>query len=752
MRRFPPRLICAALLATGSASGFAQPSGQQPGVTLRIESDLVRIPVENKDPVPLFIEADVIRGRGRDEIEAEGDAILRKRGQAVFADFIRHDAASGDLTAQGNVVLSQRRNEVLGPFLFLNIDRQTGFMDNPVYRLTELGGRGKAERVFFEGEDRLRAEHGRYTTCGPENDDWYIRADELLIDQTRNVGTARNASLVFQGVPLFYAPALSFPLTSERKSGLLAPTFSLSGRNGAEVATPYYWAIAPDMDYTVTPRAMTKRGLQVGNEFRYLGTAYAGEARAEFLPNDRILQESRYLLAFQHTQRVGTDPLGGNWTGLINMQKVSDDLYFRDMSTRIALTSLTNLNRDAMLSRGDAFGTFFLRTQRFQTLQDPLAPITPPYARLPQVSYIGNRLDVFGSDLGLSSEYVNFSHPTLPSGQRLVVNPSVTLPFLSTFGFIKPKVALHHTRYMMDAQATTIDEATRTLPIFSIDSGVVFERDASMFGRSITQTLEPRLFYSYIPFRDQSRLPVFDSALPDPSFVTLFQENLYSGSDRIADANQVTAGMISRLIDPDSGLERGRIGLAQRFYLDTLQVTLPGAPERGRSKSDLIGSFTGQLWRGWTLDAGLQYSSTLSTIERSVLGVRFIPEPGMVFNASYRYSRTQLEQIDLSTQWRLGRGWSTLARYNYSFRDSTILEGLAGFQYDDDCWSFRFVANRIAVASQQANTAIFFQIELGGLSRVGSNPFELLRRSIPGYVDSELNRTQPVTTVPYPLR
>jgi LPS-assembly protein len=326
------------------------------------------------------------------------------------------------------------------------------------------------------------------------------------------------------------------------------------------------------------------------------------------------------------------------------------------------------------------------------------------------------------------------------------------LPFLSTFGFIKPKVALHHTRYMMDAQATTIDEATRTLPIFSIDSGVVFERDASMFGRSITQTLEPRLFYSYIPFRDQSRLPVFDSALPDPSFVTLFQENLYSGSDRIADANQVTAGMISRLIDPDSGLERGRIGLAQRFYLDTLQVTLPGAPERGRSKSDLIGSFTGQLWRGWTLDAGLQYSSTLSTIERSVLGVRFIPEPGMVFNASYRYSRTQLEQIDLSTQWRLGRGWSTLARYNYSFRDSTILEGLAGFQYDDDCWSFRFVANRIAVASQQANTAIFFQIELGGLSRVGSNPFELLRRSIPGYVDSELNRTQPVTTVPYPLR
>ena len=752
MRRFPPRLICAALLAFGSASGLAQSSGQSPGVSLRIETDLIRIPIDNSDPVPLFVDADVIRGRGRDEIEAEGDAILRKRGQAIFADYIRHSGTTGDLTAQGNVVLIQRRNEVFGPFLFLNIDRQTGFMDHPVYRLPELGGRGTAERMFFEGEDRLRAERGRFTTCGPENDDWYIRADELMIDQTRNVGTARNAALVFQGVPLFYLPMMTFPLASERKSGFLAPTFSLSGRNGPELAAPYYWAIAPNMDYTLTPRMMLKRGLQMGNELRYLDSDYSGEVRAEFLPSDRIANDSRHLFSLRHTHRLGIDPFGGSWVGLLNAQQVSDDFYFRDMSTRIALTSLTNLNQEATLTRADAYGTFFARTQRFQTLQDPLAPITPPYARLPQFYYTGNRLDVLGSDLGLISEYVRFSHPTLPNGQRVIVNPGVTVPFQSAFGFIKPKVSLHHTRYLMDAQTTTLGDATRTLPIFSIDSGVVLERDTSMFGRSLTQTLEPRLFYSYIPFRDQSRLPVFDSALPDPNFVTLFQENLYSGNDRIADANQFTAGLVSRLIDPDTGAERVRVGVAQRFYLDSLQVTLPGAPERGQSKSDLIGTLTGQLWRGWTIDAGLQYSSTLASIERSVLGFRFIPEPGMVFNASYRYARTQLEQIDLSTQWRLGRGWSTLARYNYSFRDGTILEALAGLQYDDDCWSFRFVANRIAVATQQANTALFFQIELGGLSRVGSNPIDLLRRSIPGFVDGEMNRAQPVTTIPYPLR
>jgi LPS-assembly protein len=247
-------------------------------------------------------------------------------------------------------------------------------------------------------------------------------------------------------------------------------------------------------------------------------------------------------------------------------------------------------------------------------------------------------------------------------------------------------------------------------------------------------------------------LPVFDSALPDPNFVTLFQENLYSGNDRIADANQITAGLVSRIIDPGTGAERVRVGVAQRFYLDTLRVTLPGAPERGQSKSDLIGSFSGQLWRSWTLDAGLQYSTTLSTVERTMVGMRYAPEAGLVFNASYRYSRTQLEQVDFSTQWRLGAGWSTLARYNYSFRDRTILEALAGFQYDQECWSIRLVANRIAVATQQTNTAFFVQIELGGLSKVGSNPLDLLRRSIPGYSDTPLNRVEPVTTIPYPMR
>ncbi|MFN7751049.1 MAG: LPS-assembly protein LptD [Pseudomonadota bacterium] len=750
MRRSTCRLACAALLALGPGVGHAQ--APAPGLSLRTEPDLLRIPADRRDPLPLFIEADRLYGQGREEIEAEGNAVLRRRGQALFADRIRHTASDGDVTAEGSVVLVHRLNEVRGPYLFLNIVRETGFMEWPDYFLPEFGGRGSARRMFIEAEDRLRVERAEYTTCGPGVDDWYIRADELLIDQSRNSGLARGATLEFLGVPIFYTPVLSFPLSAERKSGFLAPTLSISGRNGPEVFTPYYWAIAPNRDYTATPRLITRRGVQLGNEFRYLEPDYRGELRAEYLPSDRVTQDNRYLLAARHLHSFGTDALGGRWTGVVDMQKVSDDFYFRDLSTRIALTSQANLLRDATLARLSESGTLIARMQRFQTLQDPLAPVTPPYARLPQVALNSSRLDVNGFDLGMAAEYVNFSHPTLPRGQRTVFNPSITLPLQNEYGFVRPRIALHATHYAMDPQSSSLPTSTRVLPIMSVDSGVVFERDTRMFSRDLVQTLEPRLFYAYIPYRDQSKLPVFDSALPDPSLVTLFQENLYSGSDRIADANQITAGAVSRLIDPANGHERLRLALAQRFYMQDLQVSLPGTNGRDRSKSDLLAAVSARLVPAWSVEAGAQYSTSQSQFARQALGVRYMPEPGRLVNAAYRYNRGQLEQLDFSGQWRFSDRWSTLGRYNFSLSDRSILEALAGFQYDEACWSFRFIASRIAVATQQANTTLFFQIELRGLSRVGSNPLELLRRSIPGYTETEVNRLQPPDELPYPMR
>ena len=339
MRRFKPRLLCAAILAVGSASGYAQSSGQSPGVGLRVESDLIRIPIQSRDPVPLFVEADVISGRTGVDVQAEGNAILRRRGQAVFADYIRHTMGDGDLIAQGSVVLVQRRNEVRGPYLFMNLDRETGFMDNPVFLLTEVGGRGSAERIFLEGEDRFRAERGRFTTCGPENEDWYMRADELMIDQGRNVGNARNATLVFQGVPIFYSPAISFPLANERKSGFLWPTIGTSANSGATASLPYYWNIAPNRDATITPRVMAKRGVQLGTELRYLDHQYYGNARVEVLPNDRVANdETRYALSLLHNHTFSD-----GWGANLNVQKVSDSTYFTDLGTTIAVTSQTLL-------------------------------------------------------------------------------------------------------------------------------------------------------------------------------------------------------------------------------------------------------------------------------------------------------------------------------------------------------------------------------------------------------------------------
>jgi LPS-assembly protein len=744
----PQRLLPACLVLACCTGALAQTA---PGIELRPEPDLIRIPIDLQDDLPVFISADEVRGVGQQSIEAEGNAMLRRRGQAVFADFMRHDRVTGDVVAQGSVVLVQRRNEVLAPYLFYNLERSAGFIDEPVFFLPETGGgRGSALRMFFEGESRFRAERARYTTCGPEREDWVIRADELQIDHDRNVGVARGAALEVFGTTLAWLPVMSFPLVQERKSGFLAPTWAITGRGGPELTVPYFWAMAPNRDYTLLPRFIARRGLQLGNEFRYLEPNLRGSARFELLPGDNEAQRDRWLLQLRHWQTA----LPGGWTAAVDFQRVSDDAYFRDLTTRIALTSQVNLLQDITAQRGFSWGGSLLaRVQRFQTLQDPLQPVVSPYFRLPQLVYTQNVLDWHGADLAVVGEFVNFVHPTLVQGRRAFVFPSATLPLQTAWGYVRPRVGLHLTRYALDPASTTLpSNATRAVPIFSVDSGVVLERDLNLFGQSFTQTLEPRVFYTYIPFVNQSRLPVFDSAVPDPNFVSLFTENFFTGHDRISDANQVTTGVVSRLIDPATGAERLRAALAQRFHFTAQRVTLPGAIPRSAASSDIIGTLTGQLWRGWIADAGIQYNTSAAQVERALAGVRFAPEPGKVFNASYRFVRGQVQQYDLSAQWRLSARWTALGRWNYSVRDNRLLEGLAGFQYDADCWTFRFVFNRIAIATQQASTAFFFQIELRGLSRVDGNPLEILRRSIPGYTQVDPNPLQPVTDIPYPLR
>jgi LPS-assembly protein len=703
---------------------------------------------------PVFIEADRLDARGEDEAEATGNVRLRRDGQALFADRLRYNAKSEEVEATGNVRVEHGRDFVEGDRARYNLGTQRGFIDNPTFRITPaprdvpppqpwepphpppVQGRGSAGRVLFQGPDLYRAEQASYTTCGPGDDAWFLRARELDIDKNREIGSARGASLELLGYTILYTPYISFSLNNQRTSGILTPHVGSGSNTGLELTIPYYWNIAPNRDATFYPRVMTKRGLQLGGEFRYLGHAYAGDARAEWLPDDNQLDRSRYAYFLRHGQSFD-----GGWSAGLNVNRVSDDRYFTDLSTLVAVTSRTILPAEGIINKSAPWGdagsyTLTAHFQSWQTLQsDPLAPVLPPYNRKPHLAFNAFRQELWHTDFDLISSYTDFSHPSLVGGRRMLAYPSFSLPLQTSYSFFVPKVGAHVTRYWVDENAQGLIDQTRTLPIVTADAGLIFERNTTITGIPLVQTLEPRLFYVYIPFRDQSRLPNFESGQLDVTIATLFLENQFSGHDRINDANQVTFGAQSRFIHPDSGIERLRVALAQRYYFQDQRVTLPGVPPRpdASASSDLLAALSGTILPSWTADAGVRYNTDQSQIQQFNVSTRYQPGPGRVLNLAYRDTIDRVRQTDISFQWPVTTQWTALARWNYSLRDKRTLEAIAGFEYDGGCWAFRAVAHRFATSLTSTSTSIFFQLELNGVSRIGSNLTDVLRRNVGGY-------------------
>ncbi|MDP1716997.1 MAG: LPS-assembly protein LptD, partial [Burkholderiales bacterium] len=324
---------------------------------------------------------------------------------------------------------------------------------------------------------------------------------------------------------------------------------------------------------------------------------------------------------------------------------------------------------------------------------------------------------------------------TLVNGQRYMAYPSLSLPLQTSYAYVTPKIGVNLAHYALDKNTTTLPNTSRAVPIFSAESSLVLERDTSAYGQRLTQTLEPKLYYVYIPYRDQSRIPNFESGLQDINFATIYSENQFSGYDRINDANQVTLGVTSRFLNADNGVERLRVGVAQRYYFRPQEVTLPGVPPRSaqRSTSDLLAAVSGTVAPYWTAEGGWQYNTDLSQTQRANIGARYQPQPGKVLNLTYRHTADVLRQTDISAQWPLSSQWSAVGRWNYSVLDKRTVEALAGVEYNGGCWVFRAVAHRFVTATQEVSTSIFLQLELNGVSRIGSNPLDVLRRNISGY-------------------
>lgn len=695
------------------------------------------------------VEADRLWGYHAREIEAEGQVVMRNARERVEADWLRYDKRLDEAHARGNVVFSQQRDRVLGSEFRLQLSRRIGEMRDVRYEFYSEAGyfaRGESTRLNFDGPDVYRMQAATYTTCAPGNDDWLLKMGELKLDYAASLGIARNVRVEFLDTPILYVPWMDFALDDQRKSGLLAPSYGVSTERGVELMTPWYWNIAPNRDATITPRVMSRRGVQLGVEFRYLEPDYAGELALEILPDDRQAARSRYRGLFRHQQRFDA-----RWSANVAYEGVSDDRYFSELSSLVSQTSQVNLAQQAQVfHQGDGWHASGL-VQRYQTLQDPANPIIEPYHRLPQLRLAARRENLagFGAQFDFNGELVYFDHraQSRVQGGRVYAYPSLALPWQTTYVSITPRLGWHLSHYALDAASRLKPDSianpppdgfrntTRSLPIFSLDSTLFLERDWQVLNGNYLQTLEPRLYYVYIPYQDQSRIPVFDSSSRELSLDQLFTENQYIGPDRINDANQLTYALTSRLLDQDTGVERLQFTFGQRYYFSAQRVSLD-QPARARNATDLLASLSGQFTSKLFVRAGLQYDTGASDLSRASLGASWRDGPGRVFNADYRYTLDALNQVDLSFQWPLKPRWHALGRLNYSLRDSRVVEGLAGFEYNAGCWALRGVMQRLATTETQFSNAFFLQLELRGLTQLGPNPLEVLKRNIRGYVQS----------------
>ncbi len=489
---------------------------------------------------------------------------------------------------------------------------------------------------------------------------------------------------------------------------------------------------------------MTKRGLLVNGQARYLfdtpfGRAM-GEWNGEILPKDRLADATRDATNIRHTQIFSP-----NLTLSVNYSHVSDPRYFVDLADFVSITSITTLPRDATLVYRNFDWIFTAKAQRFQTLQDPAALVLPPYDKVPQLtaeSPVYRPLTNQPLELKLTGDITRFDYPNAayPSGYRAYSYGTMAWRYDKPGWFVTPKVGLHATRYSLIGSFDDYRDSTRVLPIASVDGGLRFERNTSIFGNAFVQTLEPRAMFTYIPYRDQSETPVFDTALADFNYLQLFSENRYVGHDRIGDAQQLSLGITSRLFDADSQKERLRVTLGERFYFNSQRVTLGEAP-RDRNSSDLLISAQGRVTDALYVEANAQYNANLGQTERYSLGLRYTPEKARTLSINYRAIRelvtlsgpVSVKQVDVATQWPIYRNLYAVGRVNYSIADRRMTESVLGLEYDGCCYVVRAVAQRLATSTTTSTNAFFLQLELNGLGRVGANPLDVLKRNVPGY-------------------
>ncbi len=671
----------------------------------------------------------------------EGDVIIERHQLRIRANSARFDNTSREISVEGNIHLDTTTMSMdadRGKF-FLD-DKNTEF-SNIQFFIPESRLRGHAETVASEADRIAKLNSSSITSCPPDDIDWLLSADSIELDLQDEYGKARGVVLEFMDVPFLYTPYIEFPVGDKRRSGLLTPSFGTSSSRGFELIIPWYWNIAPNQDATIAPHYMDRRGMQLDTQYRYLTRSTDGTLDLNYLRNDKITDETRYSLYYLQNTKFN-DNIGMK----IDYKDVSDTEYFQDFSSSLLGTSTTHLSKNADLTASYSSWNMHAILQTYETLDLTIAETDRPYRMLPKITIAGDEELPAQSRFTLVSEWVNFVHESDINieGPRFIIQPGVELPLQGSAWFLRPAIEFSHTQYnVADGNGTKVDTEDRNLPITSIDSGLFFERNMAS---SLKQTLEPRLFYLYIPYEDQSNLPLFDTSAPDFSLAQLFRKNRFNGGDRIGDANQVTAALRSRIINTATGDEYLRASIGQIYYFEDRRVTLDGIPDTNKS-SDIIADISGTLGN-WSASASMQWDIEQHNSAKHNASLHYESGNNTILNLGYSNRRETLtnpealEQTDISFVAPVGRDITLIGRWNYSLEQQRDLETIAGISYDSCCWSTIIALQRNLVSSstidEDYDNTILFQLVLKGLGSVsGDSAVERLKQSILGFKDED---------------
>lgn len=769
------RLVLTLLLGAVTGMSFAAecPLRADVGQGLRVDPRLSleappRVGLTDAE-TPMYFFGETVGGQVDDTITLVNRAEMRQLGTSLKADRMVFDMVPNRIEAQGNVQLFREGEFFSGPRLDLKLATMQGRFEDVTYEIAAINGRGEAKVAEFLQPKATRLIDAQYTTCPRDRPAWSLQARTMLVDQIREVADAEDAVLTWGGVPMVSLGDISFAISDRRRTGLLPASYSYTSRLGLELTTPFYWNIAPNRDMTLYPRLVPRRGVQLGTEFRYLSAQHLGVLGVESLPHDRVAGRSRSLGSLVHTTRVSP-----NLTMGLNVTRVSDDDYFADFGGSLLAASQRTLPATLSLNTNQLGWAVTAAAQEYQLLQDRAAPVLAPYSWMPRVaaSRSERAIQVGGAsgpllDWSSYAEATAFQHPTLAQGDRFVLTGAVSSPLMLSFLNVIPKIGVHATHFSQGRQgsqaATSLKYGAaslgafannvvvasretpsydRVLPTASLTTKMTLERDTEWGQTPLLQTLEPTLFYAYTPYRDQSRYPVFDSGGVGVNLSQLLSEMSFTGHDRIADQNQVTGAITTRYLGQQSGEELFRATLAQTHYLSAQRTTLPGGSPRTDKESDVFFESAARLTRAWRIDALGQYTSKLSRWQGASAGTTYEPKLGQSVGLSYRFTRGSINTIDLAFQTPIVSNWYAVGRYNHSIQkrqalDNTqqpgLIEALAGVEYDGGCWVARAVLQRFVTGANRRDTAVFLQVELNGIAKVGTDPLAALKRSIPRY-------------------